>query len=112
MNRGIASLIKQLDAADASVRRRAAITLGGMGELAHAAVPALTDMLQNDKAALNRSGAAFALGGIDTPEAKKALSDVLSRWQKAVEVNPTDEAVRYNLGIVYQQMGELDKAIP
>ena len=108
----IASLVKQLDAADASVRRRAAITLGGMGELAQAAVPALTEMLQSDKAALNRSAAAFALGGIDTPEAKKALSDVLSRWQKAVEVDPTDEAVRYNLGIVYQQMGELDKAIP
>ena len=34
----IASLVEQLDAADASVRRRAAITLGGMGELAKAAV--------------------------------------------------------------------------
>ena len=69
----IASLIKQLDAAEASVRRRAAINLGGMGDPAKAAVPALTEMLQNDKEALNRSGAAFALGGIDTPEAKKSL---------------------------------------
>ena len=108
----IETLIKQLDATDAFVRRRAAITLGEMGEPAKAAIPALTKMLQNDKEALNRSGAAFALGGIDTPEAKKALSDVLARWQRAVEVDPTDAAVRYNLGIVYQQQGELDKAIP
>ena len=79
----VPTLVAALQDAAASVRRRAAEALGGIGPAAEAAVPALVAALQNDRDAV-REAAARALEGIG-PAAVPALvaalqHDVVRHW--------------------------------
>ena len=56
----VAAFVEDLSDADPRVRQRAADSLGGIGPLAAAAVPGLTDALQDTDAAV-RDAAAVAL---------------------------------------------------
>lgn len=69
---------------DAAVRKRAALAAGRVGN--EAAVPALTDLLLNDKSAEVRSTAAFALGEIESIKAADAILQVLKNQKNPDEI--------------------------
>src|SRR5262245_58312102 len=81
-----------LSSADPSIRSRAALAAGRIGN--EDAVNALTPLLEKDKDVSVRSMAAFALGEIESEKAANALIAVLQTPATPVEVRArTDEAL-------------------
>lgn len=66
-------VIKEMSSPDPAVRNQAAMEAANFGPLGPKVVPVLVKLLMNDENNGVRSGAAYALRKIGTPEANKAL---------------------------------------
>jgi HEAT repeat protein len=73
----IKQTIKNMRSPDASVRNQAALAAADFGKAGPKAVPELIHLLSDENNGV-RSGAAYALRRIDTPEARRALDQAES----------------------------------
>jgi HEAT repeat protein len=74
----VQNCVKNLESADASDRLRAAHTLGGLGDTARVAVPALVKTVLHDRDSEVREEAAHALGGVGRGERRAVQALVVA----------------------------------